>query len=300
MNTMSPALPAAHNNLPGIICILAGSAGFVCNDSVVKLIGARLPVGEIMLLRGLCAMALLLPAAIWLGAIRVPVRLLMTPSFAIRLVGELGSTFTFVIALMHMRLADLTGIQQFQPIAVTAASALFLAEPVGWRRWLAALAGLSGVLLIVKPGTGAFEPFAILAFICVLFVVLRDLGTRAVATGVPSLLLALSSAAAVMLGGFALKPAETWLMPDIRDCVMLATAAVFLVGGYLLITTGVRIGELAVVIPFRYSSAIFAVLLQWAIWSTLPDGLALLGMAIVAAAGLYAFHREQVRRAERN
>ena len=299
MTTVFPSIPVARSNLPGILCIIAGSAGFVCNDSVVKLIGARLPVGEIMLLRGIGAVALLLPAAIWLGVVRTPPRLLLTRAFTIRLVGELGSTLTFVIALMHMRLADLTGIQQIQPIALTAASAVFLAEPVGWRRWLAALAGLTGVLLIVKPGTGAFEPFALLAFICVLFVVLRDLATRAVAPGVPSLLLALSSAAAVMLGGLALMPAETWLMPDPRDLAMLAIAALFLVGGYILITTGVRIGELPVVIPFRYSSAIFAVLLQWAIWSALPDRSALLGMAIVAAAGLYTFHREQVRRAGR-
>ena len=253
-----------------------------------------------MLLRGAFAVALLLPVAAWMGALRVPARSLLSPAFGWRLVGELGSTFTFIIALMHMRLADNTGIQQIQPIAITAASAAFLAEPVGWRRWLAALAGLIGVLLIVKPGTGAFEPYALLASTCVLFVVLRDLATRAVPLGVPSLALALSSAGAVMLGGFALEPVEFWVMPTSHDIGVLALTAAFLVGGYVLITTSVRIGELSVVVPFRYASVIFAVAVQWAIWSTLPDRFALAGMAIVVLAGLYTFHREQVRRAGRN
>jgi drug/metabolite transporter (DMT)-like permease len=289
-----------RGNLAGILAILAGSLGFVINDSQVKMLGGSLPVGEIMLLRGVLALTLLLPVAAWMGAFKVPIGLMLRPAFGWRLVGELGSTFAFIFALMHMRFADLSGIQQVQPIAVTAASAAFLAQPVGWRRWLAALVGLMGVLLIVKPGTGAFEPYAILAFICVLFVVLRDLGTRAVPAGVPSMLLASASAGTVMAGGLLLKPAEIWVVPRPLDFAMLAIAALFLVAGYLLITIAVRIGELAVVVPFRYSSVIFAVVLQWAIWSTLPDTLALLGMGIVVAAGLYTFHREQVRLAGRN
>ena len=294
----APALAATHpaSNAPGILAMLAGSGAFVSNDTMVKLLGSDLPPGEIMLLRGFLAVVLLTAAAAWFGALRLPLATLRSQAFTWRLVGELGSTFAFIISLMHMRLSDSSGVQQFQPLAVTAASAIFFAEPVGWRRWLAALVGLIGVLLIVKPGTGAFEPFAILAGICVLFVALRDLATRAVPAGAPLLMLALTSAAAVMVGGLGLLPFETWVVPNGRNIAMLVVASSFLVCGYVFITMSVRIGELSVVVPFRYASVIFAVLLQWAIWSVLPDRWALAGIALVVGAGLYTFHREQMRR----
>ena len=68
-----------------------------------------------------------------------------------------------------------------------------------------------------------------------------------------------------------------------------------LVTGYLCVTRAVRIGQLSVISPFRYASTLYAVLLQLAIWGQLPDGWSLVGMCVVIGAGLYTFHREQVR-----
>jgi len=280
--------------------MLGGSASFVCNDTMVKLLGANMPAGEIMLVRGIPSVGLLLAAALWLNALRLPWNILVSPAFALRLLGEMGATITFILSLPHLRLADTTGIQQFQPLAITAASALFLAEPVGWRRWMAALAGLIGVLLIVKPGTGAFEPYALLSACCVLFVALRDLATRAVKPGVKPVALAFASAAATMACGLVLAPFETWSTPSTTQYLGLLLNALFLIGGYVLVTISVRITDLSVVAPFRYASVLFAVLSQFLIWNVLPDRLALVGIAIVVGAGLYTFHREQVRLAGRN
>jgi drug/metabolite transporter (DMT)-like permease len=283
------------SNAPGILAMLAGSASFVGNDTLVKLLGASLPAGEIMLLRGVPSVGLLLAAMYWFGAHKIPLSILLSPAFALRLVGEMGATFTFILSLPHLRLADTTGIQQFQPLAITAASALFLAEPVGWRRWMAALAGLIGVLLIVKPGTGAFEPYALLSGCCVLFVALRDLATRAVKPGIHPVALAFASAAATMACGVFLLPFESWSLPTATQYAGLTLNALFLAGGYLLVTIAVRIAELPVISPFRYVSVIYAVISQWLIWSVLPDRIALFGIALVVGAGLYTFHREQVR-----
>ncbi len=276
--------------------MLAGTVAFVCNDSIVKVLGEHLPPGEIMALRGTFATVLLFGACLWYGALRWPAGALTSPAFTLRLIGELGATVSFVVSLMHMRFADASGIQQFQPLTVTAASALFLAEPVGWRRWLAAGAGLLGVLLIIRPGSGSFEPFALLQVLCVLLVTLRDLATRVIAAGVPTLLLALFSAVVVTLFGFAMRAGETWVTPQPLDWLGFGATAALIVAGYMFVTIAVRIGELAVVSPFRYASVIFAVGLQIAIWSIVPDAWAFAGMAIVVGAGLYTFHREQVRR----
>jgi drug/metabolite transporter (DMT)-like permease len=284
-----------RNNLTGILFMMAGSASFICNDAIVKLVGAQLPPGEIITLRGLFATSLLLAASLWFGALHWPAGELFRRPFYMMLIGQLGSTITFVTSLMHMKLSDANGIQQVQPLAVTAASALFLAEPVGWRRWLAALVGLIGVLLIIKPGTSAFEPFALVSASCVLFVVFRDLGTRSVAAGVPSLLLALASSAVVTLAGLAMRAGETWVMPASSTLLAIACGAVLLVSGYLCVTSAVRIGQLSVVSPFRYASTLYAVLLQVFVWGQLPDSWSLIGMTVVIGAGLYTFHREQTR-----
>ena len=285
------------NNLPGILAMLAGTVAFVCNDSIVKVLGEHLPPGEIMALRGSFASLLLLAACLWYGALTWPAGTLRTSAFWLRLVGELGATVSFVVSLMHMRFADISGIQQFQPLAITAASAVFLAEPVGWRRWLAALVGLIGVLMIVRPGSGAFEPFALLAGVCVLMVVLRDIGTRLVLAGTPALFLSLTSALVVAVFGFLMRWGETWVAPRPLEWLGLAATGAMIFAGYMFITIAVRIAELSVVSPFRYANVIFAVALQIAIWGIVPDSWTLLGMAIVVGAGFYTFHREQVRRA---
>ena len=296
MNTVSPSVPLERSNLPGILAMLGGSASFLFNDSIIKLITTHLPLGEIMAVRGLFGAALLLAACAWTRTLRWPKGALRGWPFALLLFGQLGSSVTFIGSLPFLNFADVNGIQQFQPLAITAASAVFLKEQVGWRRWTAALVGLTGVLLIIKPGTGAFQPYALLAASCVGFVVLRDLGTRAMMPGVPSLLLGLASAAIVAVAGLAMKAGETWVAPSPADWFGLAVAAVLLVAGYVLVIRAVRIADLSVVSPFRYASVLYAVILQVAIWGVVPDAWALAGMALVVSAGLYAFHREQIRR----
>ena len=97
------------------------------------------------------------------------------------------------------------------------------------------------------------------------------------------------------MAGLAMRLGETWVVPPPATVAALAFGAMLLVSGYLCVTRAVRIGQLSVVSPFRYASTIYAVLLQIAVWGLLPDAWSLLGMAIVIGAGLYTFHREQIR-----
>ena len=293
---MSPALPATrHNNVPGILAMLAGTAAFVCNDSIVKLLGASLPPGEIMTLRGTLCTSFLFAAALWFGALNLPTGVLRKPAFALRLIGDVGATLTFIVSLMHMRFADAGGIAQFQPLAITAGSAMFLGERVGVMRWLAALVGLIGMLLIIKPGSVAFEPFALMSAMSVLFVACSDLSTRVVSQGVPALTLGLCSSVTVTLAALALGSSETWAWPTHTEWLGLATAALLVVAGLLFIITAIRMADLSVIAPFRYSGVLLAVLLQIGIWGQTPDPVTLLGIALLVGAGLYTFQREQSR-----
>lgn len=292
----APAVAASgRSNLTGIAAFLIGLAFFVGNDFIAKLMGDTLPPGEIVALRGAVVSVLVLIAGLWTGAFRGPIRPRLTLPFCIRPFTDLAATLTFVASMMHMEFADAIGVQQVQPLLVTAASALWLGERVGWRRWLATAAGLIGVLLILKPGTGAFGPYALLALLCALFAVTSDLTTRIASQTMPTLFLALPSAVVVTLGGCLLGLTETWKMPSPLVMLGVVVTGALVFAGLLLVVAAIRNAELSVLAPLRYVAVIQAVVLQIALWGVVPDLWTTAGLVLVVGAGLYTIHRERVR-----
>ncbi len=278
-------------NLAGMLAMMGAMSAFVVNDALVKVAATGMPTGQILFIRGGFAVVLLGIAALVFRALRPP-RQLATSAFGWRIFGEVMATALFIWAFVHVPFAEAQTITQFAPIAVTAAAALFLKERVGWRRWLAALVGFAGILLIVKPGTESFSWYSIPLFASVLLVALRDLATRRIDPAIPTLLLALLSALGVGLFGLALEPVESWIAPEPLSVGLLAAAACLLACGYVMMTIAIRIGELSAVAPFRYTALISAIMLGYLVWGEVPDRIAVLGMAVVVAAGLYTFYRE--------
>jgi hypothetical protein len=117
--------------------------GFTFNDSIVKLLTDHINVGQVMFLRGVVATVLIYLLARQRRALR-PIHLLADRWVGLRVVGEVGGTLTFLIGLSHMPIANASAILQALPLAVTMGAAMFLSEPVGWRRWGAILQGLPG------------------------------------------------------------------------------------------------------------------------------------------------------------
>lgn len=280
--------------LKSIVAMLAAQAAFTANDTCVKLVTESLPLGETMVLRNALASLYILVYAAFAGGLSIPAD---TPrrAFSWRLVGEIGSTLLFLWALVRMPIADITAIGQITPLAITAAGAIFLGEPVGWRRWTAAFVGLAGVLLIVQPGTSAFTWAAIIALASNGFGVLRDLATRVIGPGLSTLTLTLTSIMTVMVAGLFFIPFETWHVPSGREAAILIVGAALLILGYALLIISMRTGDLATVSPFRYSAVLWALLSGYVLWGELPNVPSSIGIAIVVAAGLYALHRQRIR-----
>lgn len=280
------------SNLTGILAMLASMAFFVANDTCVKHLGDSVPLGEIIFFRNLIATLYILAFAAVAGGLTLPApapwRLLSW-----RMVVEAASTLTFLSALLAMPIGDVTALAQFTPLAMTAAAAVFLKEPVGWRRWIATLIGLIGVMLIARPGTSAFTLAALWLAAAVVLVIARDLITRQIPATVPTLTLTLMSAAITAPAGLLLLPFETWHIPTMREALLLGSAAAFLALAYAFIVIAMRAGEIATVAPFRYAVILFALLSGWMFWGQVPDNLQMLGIAILTAAGLYAVQRER-------
>lgn len=280
-------------NTRGALFMSVAMAAFTFNDACMKAVTATLPVYQAIFLRGFLTTIGLVFIAWRMGKLRFRLPAADRKWLALRTVGEVAGTLTFLSALRQMPLANLSAILQFLPLAVTLAAAFFLREPVGWRRMLAILAGFAGVLLIVRPGTDGFDRWSVLGLASVACVVLRDLATRQMSSALPSVTIAVAASASVTATGAALLPLSGWHSVDVEGGALLLTASAFLIGGYLLIVMAMRTGEISLVAPFRYTSLLFAILLGWAVFGELPDGLTLAGAGIVIATGVYTFHRER-------
>ncbi len=286
------------DNLRAIIAVLIGSTAFVLNDAMVKLVSSELPSGEIIVLRGILATAMLVIGVAVMGAAR-PLRILLTPMMLLRLGSAAAATTFIVISLRHLPLATVNTVLQVTPLAVTAGAALIYGEKVGLPRWLAALTGFVGVVLIVNPG-GTFAPAAYLALTALLFTTMRDLSTRGLHHDIPSIFVAAASAAAIMLAGFLVAPFDgPWSAPSGWAWALMTVSAACLFVANTFIIIALRTGEISVVAPFRYAPVPLSILLGYWWWDDMPDVLAFIGIGLVLAAGLYTLQRERLSLAGR-
>jgi drug/metabolite transporter (DMT)-like permease len=270
-------------------------AGFTMNDSITKAVSSEMNFGEIMLVRGAFAIALIWAFAAWQGALR-PLRTLFVRPVALRVIGEVGGTVSFLAAIVHLPLANTAAIFQALPLAITLGAALLFSEPVGWRRWLAISAGFAGVLIIVRPGLAGFNEFSLLALVSVVFCAGRDLATRQIPAKIPSLFITLLTTTVVTATGAAiLVPLGGWTPPSFHALSLLALAAVLLLIGYQTVIMALRTGDISAVAPFRYTALLWAMLLGYLVFGDKPDAMMIVGAAIIVLSGLYAFYRERVR-----
>jgi len=273
----------------------AAMATFTMNDTITKQVSSELNIGEIIVVRGAFAIVLIAAFAAWRGALR-PWRTLAVKPVGLRVIGEIGGTLTFLSAIAHMPLANAAAIFQALPLVITLGAALVFGEPVGWRRWMAILAGFVGVLVIVRPGTAGFNEFSLLALASVAFCTLRDLATRRIPKEIPSLFITLLTTVTVtMAGAVVIYPLGGWTPPSPRVLGLLALAAVLLLIGYNCVIVALRTGDISAVAPFRYTSLLWAILLGYLVFGDRPDVYMVIGASIIVASGLYAFYRERMR-----
>lgn len=284
-------MPALADNSRGIIMMVLSNLVFIINDTLIKLVSEGLPTGQILVIRGAISF-LLIAAVVFATGTHRQWRAVCNRLVVWRTVGEIGATVLYLYALFNMPIANVSAIGQIVPLMTTAAAAIFLAEPVGWRRWTAIAVGFLGVLLIMRPSVSGFDMFSLAALASMGFITMRDLVTREMPSGVPTLLVVAVTAAAMTATGATLSLVETWPVPSLKQWAILGTASTLLLCGYGTSIMAMRYGAMAVVAPFRYTGILFAVVLGFLVWGDVPDVLTLVGTLIVVATGVYTFRRE--------
>ena len=286
-----------QDNTRGALLMMGSMAGFTFNDAVIKTTGGSVPLFQLIFLRGLLACLFLVVLARYLRALRFD--LPRRDWVLVRSAVEVGATVFFLSALFRMPLGNVTAVLQVLPLSVALGAALFLGEPVGWRRLSAIVIGFCGMLLIVRPGPEGFSEATLFALVAVLCSTIRDLVTRRMSVAVPSIMVSLMGAVSVtVFAGMASLPGG-WAPVSGADLVKIVAAAGFILAAYLCSVMVMRVGEISFTAPFRYTGLIWALILGYLIWGEWPEPLTLLGAFIVVATGLYSLWRE-TRRGRKN
>ncbi|HSS63327.1 MAG TPA: DMT family transporter [Gammaproteobacteria bacterium] len=283
--------PRESRPLAGIFCMLGGVALLTLSDAAAKWFTADYPVGQVVSIRALFIIAFI----VFFAAARNRVSDLRIRSYRNHLLRggfACASTLLFVMGLSLLPLADAIAVTFAGPLFITALAPLILRERVGWRRWLAVLAGFTGVLLMVRP-SGDYARFAVLLPLgAALAGSLRDLVTRRISIGESSTAILLSTNLIVLLAGLVFFPAG-WRLPDPLDFLLMGLAGGLMGAAHYLHIEAFRLAEAAVIAPFKYTNMVWGVLFGFVIWGHLPDRWVVGGSLVVIASGLYIFYRER-------
>jgi drug/metabolite transporter (DMT)-like permease len=280
-------------NLRAILLMVGSMAGFAIEDMLIKYLALEMPTGQFLMLIGGGGGLIFALMAHRQGQ-QVLSADFLQPVIIIRNLGEVIGTLGFVTAIVLTPLSSASAILQATPLAVTLGAALFLNEAVGWRRWSAIGIGFCGVVLVIRPGMDGFQPASLFAVQGVIGLAMRDVATRAAPAKISSLVLSahgfamLVPAGAVLLwiSGGAVAPSPT-------GYGLLAAALIVGVTSYYALTLSMRLGDVAVVTPFRYVRLVFALIIGVTLFEEDPDLWTLIGAAIIILSGLYTFFRER-------
>ena len=282
---------ARHNRI-GIAWVVLGMSAFVCNDAIMKAVGERLPAAQMVVVRGAMAIALILLVAARMGAL-VRIRDVARGWVLLRAVCEGVGTVLYLTALFHLPLANITAISLSSPLFIVVLAKVFLHERVDRARWLAIALGFAGVLLVVQPRADGFKLYAWMCLLAALVYAFRDLLTRKISSATPSILVTLATAGVVWLMAAVVMTFQGWTPMQGRDLGWLALSSLLLSTGYYALIAAMRHGELTVIAPFRYVGLLWAVLIGYFVWGTLPNTLGWCGIALLIGAGLYMVRQQR-------
>lgn len=284
---------SASDNINGILLMIVARILFAISDSFTKLTGeGLLPPTQVLSLRNLIALPIVIVMAWRLGGLGHIGTAARNPALLSRSAVEGVGLLTFVIALPHVTLGQSTVLLLTMPIILVALSAIIFKEEVGWRRWTAILVGFAGVVLVAGPIGGTPNYYLLLTMVTAVTWAVRDLVTSRIIGRIPSVtvtLFATLAGLAVSLPGAAV---EEWRAVGAMDAIYLLAAGTFVAAANFLYISALRTGAVSVVAPFRYTGAIWGILLGFLIWGDIPDLWGFAGTFFIIGSGLYTFFRE--------
>ena len=279
-----------------ILCVLAASAAFSLVGALIKMVGPEVPAVESALVRGAIMGVIMFELLRRKNGGRVVWRTRRPWSHLMRtLCGFFGMVSAYY-GYTHLPLAANTALGFAMPLVLTALCGPFLGERVGWQRGGAVIAGMVGVLIMVRPWNVTDTALPLWPVAIVLggvvawagaMISIRRLGMQGESN--EAILLYYSLGSVILATGFVI---PVWVTPSPLALAGMVGAALISTGAQLLMTEGYRTGEATVVAPFEYGAILYTTLLGLLLWGEIPDRWSWVGIAVIVASGLYVWRTE--------
>lgn len=277
--------------LAGIGVMVLATFVFAVQDAITKKLTVGLPVAQIVCVRFTAFALMAMVIAHRNGGLRAAFRSVVPGLQCIRCVVMCAEIAMFAYALRFLGMAQMHALFACFPLFVAALSVPLLKEPVGWRRWLAVVVGLMGTLIILRPGTAVFNPYALLPLAGAVLYAVYNLLTRKVSRhdSYATSLVYFGVIGAVSSGVFAI---GQWQDISAEAGKQLALLCITSVIAHMMLMKALQLTEAVVLQPFQYLILPWAILLGFVVFDEKLDVFTLIGTAIVVGSGVYVAYRE--------
>jgi drug/metabolite transporter (DMT)-like permease len=289
----------------GIIFLSLGVFVFSLQDAVIKQVSAGYPLTQVLSIRSVVSVPILLA----LVQFEAGWRSLFCADFW-PLVARASLMFVaymaYYMAFPALPLADAVALYFTVPLFVTALAGPLLGERAGWRVWAAVGVGFVGVLVMLQPGSGLFEPAALLSLVSAAMYGCSMLMARRLGVAQAASVMSFYQNAVFLLGALSVATAlhvlgitraghpslsflvRGWIMPGSSDLLLIASCGVVAAAGTMLLTSAYRVARASLVTPFEYSGVLWAPLWGFLFFGEVPRTTTIAGAAMIVAAGLAA------------
>lgn len=271
---------------------MTSSVFLAASDTMAKYLASSLPVVEIAWIRFSVFALIMLP--IMLKARPMILKSVSPRLQILRSLALVASSLLFITGLRYLQIAEATAASFVSPLCVTALSVIFLGESVGMRRWIATAIGLMGVLIVLRPGTTAFQMASLLPVASAMAWATTIVITRNI-SGHDRAITTMSYAALIGVGVMSLLVPFVWVPPSAWQVLVAMGIGVTATVGHWVVVLAFRHADASVLAPFSYLHLLWVTIGGYLVFGDMPDSITLVGAAIIIGSGIYTAHRERVR-----
>ena len=294
----------------GVLCIAISVVFFSINDVAIKFLSGDYALYQVVLIRSVIGLLIIVALIAPLTSGWSIARTQRLPMHILRGLFVVLANMTFFLGLAAMPLADAVAIFFISPLIITIFSTLFLGESVGPRRWIAIAVGFIGVLVMMQPGTEAFQlasllPLAAAFCYATIHIITRRIGgtesAETMAFYIQIMFIVVSLAMGLALGngqfGDQSDPSlafllREWSWPVVADYPVFLIIGVGIGLGGFLISQAYRVAEASFIAPFEYLTLPMSVVLGMLVFNEFPGGWDYLGMTFILGSGLFTVWRD--------
>jgi len=294
----------------GILSLCLGVLVFSLQDPLVKMVSGSYPVTEVMAIRALVALPILIilvRADVGISALRSKrIRMLTLRAFL-----QFCAYTAYYLSIAVLPLADAAALYYMAPLFIMGMAGPYLGERVSGRSFATVLLGLTGVVVMLRPGAGVFDWAALLSLGSAFLYGFSQMMARRMGDTESATVMAFYQNGAYVIGATVLAGAfhlagitqadhrsieflvRPWVWPTISDFLIMAACGFIASAGMILLSQAYRLAPANRVVTFEYTGIIWTSLWGFLFFAEVPRETTVLGAALIVGAGLVALHNER-------